>query len=706
VTRATVAIILSNYNHRRYLKESLGAICGQSRPADEIVVIDDGSTDDSVTVIEEFASRYPALRFIRNHRNLGLQASIARALPLVTSEYLVWAASDDRLLPDFLEASMAVLERHPRAGLCFSELSVLKGDTGEIERFAAVPWVAHTFDLSDLPEYLAPADVIRRMQRAYLPITSNSVVVRREALLALGGYPAALEWFSDSFAYTVIALRHGACVVPRTLVLIRSNPGSYSQGGMRDRGRQAVVLTALLHILARPDYRDIRRAFRRCPSNFSPYGTLMLELQLRRIRDWELFVSYLVWKVREYRRGHRLSWARTFAELTLRLLASVRVRSIVKRAVRRVQLLQRDGLVDRTVRFLPGLLGRRGYGWTESLPHRMLAVLSRALYSRRARLARFGYMVMSALLKHRELVYAGRMNFVATLRGPISQHVLTNVALWQTAIFEQPEIPPTLRIHGHVRIVSDPDEVQLDRLFSLLFVSNAFTNLSLFWDEKVAAEAMPTTLTKIEQRRAADLNDVFDLDSPRQAGEAERQGSRRALPLFEPLRAATNYYLKVAHPRAFVVALSFPEDDDGFCDAALEAWLPHLARFRQEFPIVAFCLLNRTMLGQRQGEPPTIDVAPVRSRGLALPDAIALAQVADSFVGCLDSFGLAALAAGRSGVYVDARGPERSEPERLQWVVSDGSPEPCLGLLRRVIQTRQPDRTAGRPEDRPHGIDP
>ena len=123
----------------------------------------------------EFAARYPTIRFLKNSSNVGLQTSMARALSVVTADYLVWAASDDRLLPEFLERSMTVLERHPEAGLCFSELAVLRGDSGRIKRFAELPALAHIFDLSDLPEYMGPADLERRMRRAYLPMTSNSV---------------------------------------------------------------------------------------------------------------------------------------------------------------------------------------------------------------------------------------------------------------------------------------------------------------------------------------------------------------------------------------------------------------------------------------------------------------------------------------------------------------------------------------------------
>ncbi len=332
--KTTVAVILSNYNHGRYLSESLGAICGQTRPADQIVVSDDGSTDNSAAIIEEFARRFSRIQFLRNERNLGLQKSIARALELVKTDYVVWAASDDRLLPEFLEKSMATLERHPEAGLCFSELSVLREDSGQVERLAANPEVKYIYDLFDLPEYMTPSEIVRRMKRAYLPITSNSVVVRRDALLAIGGYLAELEWYSDSFAYTVVALRYGACVVPETLALLRANPGSYSHGGMRDPARQRAVLTAILEVMARPSYGDIRRAFRQCASNFFPWGTLVLKLQLRRMRDWDLFLACLLWKIGDYKRRHQSGWPQTFMTLGLRLFRSVSRRVLPRRESR------------------------------------------------------------------------------------------------------------------------------------------------------------------------------------------------------------------------------------------------------------------------------------------------------------------------------------------------------------------------------------
>jgi glycosyltransferase involved in cell wall biosynthesis len=295
---STVAVVLCNYNHARYLPDSLGHICGQTRAADQVLVIDDGSTDASWEVVQKFAREHSNLQAHANGRNLGLEASIARALQLVRCDYLVWTAADDRLLPPFLERNMAILARHPAAALSFSEVVVLKGDSEEVDRFATNPAAPRIFDLSDLPAYLSPNQLRNRMKLGYLPIASNTAVIRVDRLKEFGGFPAALRWFADSFTCTALAMRHGACVVAEPLALIRSRPESYSQT-MRDVLQQTKVLSAILELLARRELRDIRAFIRDCPSNLTVYDPLILRLLAKRPRDWDLFAAYARWKIFE-----------------------------------------------------------------------------------------------------------------------------------------------------------------------------------------------------------------------------------------------------------------------------------------------------------------------------------------------------------------------------------------------------------------------
>ena len=295
---STVAVVLCNYNHARYLPDSLGHICSQTRPADQILVVDDGSTDDSWDIIQGFARDHSNLQAHANGRNLGLEASIAAALELVRCDYLVWAGADDRLLPRFLERNMTTLANHPDAALSFSEVVVLKGDSDVIDRFATNRAAPRIFDLSDLPVYLSSDRLRQRMRQAYLPIASNTAVIRADALRAFGGFPAELRWFADSFACTALAMRHGACVVAEPLALIRSRPESYSQS-MRDVPQQTAVLNAVLDLLARPEMRDIRAFMKDCPSNLTVYDPLILKVLGKRPRDWDLFATYARWKIRE-----------------------------------------------------------------------------------------------------------------------------------------------------------------------------------------------------------------------------------------------------------------------------------------------------------------------------------------------------------------------------------------------------------------------
>ena len=175
---------------------------------------------------------------------------------------------------------------------------VLKGDSEEIDRFATNPAAPRIFDLSDLPVHLSPDQLRQRMRRAYLPIASNTAVIRADALRAFGGFPAELRWFADSFACTALAMRHGACVLAEPLALIRSRPESYSQT-MRDVPQQTTVLNAVLDLLARPEMRDIRAFMKDCPSNLTVYDPLILKVLGKRPRDWDLFAAYARWKIRE-----------------------------------------------------------------------------------------------------------------------------------------------------------------------------------------------------------------------------------------------------------------------------------------------------------------------------------------------------------------------------------------------------------------------
>jgi hypothetical protein len=372
----------------------------------------------------------------------------------------------------------------------------------------------------------------------------------------------------------------------------------------------------------------------------------MLKGQMCRRRDVDLLVPYLVWVLGEYKREQRLTVGGMVAKLGIRGLRAVRAR------LRRLLV---------------------------ALVRRLREALRSLRWGQRAM-----RLIYHALLKYREQRHARTMNLVASVRGAVSQQVVRNMVAWQLAISRT----AAAGVHGHLHVEGDPDQVQLDRLFSLLCVSGTFESFNIFFDEQVPARGLGGVPGKPDPRREGGRFDLCE-PHPLAPGPPETAGLQRAfLPLFDGRRTVTNY-LKVAHPRAFVVAMSLAEDDDGFADEALGKWLPHLQRLRREVPGVAICLLNRTMLSQDPDEPAPADVSPVRSLGFGMSDAVALAQMADAFVGRLDAFGLAALGAQRPGVYLDPASSGRIAAGRSAWVLADAAPAPCLDMLRVIVREQR-----------------
>jgi glycosyltransferase involved in cell wall biosynthesis len=143
MTTATLSVIVPNFNHAGFVSQALAAILGQSRVPDEIIVLDDASTDNSVEVIQGFIRKDPRIRLVQNPINKGVIATVNAGFEMASGTYVHSAAADDLVLPGFYEESMALLTRHPQAGFC-STLSHLINENGSLVGLFPSAIVSHT----------------------------------------------------------------------------------------------------------------------------------------------------------------------------------------------------------------------------------------------------------------------------------------------------------------------------------------------------------------------------------------------------------------------------------------------------------------------------------------------------------------------------------------------------------------------------------
>lgn len=250
----TLSVVMPNYNHGRFIGEALDAILSQSVAPSEVIVVDDASTDDSVTRIEAIAVRHPLVRLLRNERNRGVMASVNRGIAEAAGDFILSAAADDRVLPGLFEKSLRLLADHSAADICFSDLVFLDADSGE----------AHPKHLRFGREarYFSPREFVEWLPRSEGSIPGSGALFRRSALAAAGGFRESLRWHCDWFASLTLAFRGGCCYVPEPLSSLRFVGGSYSSGSFAFPA-QREVLANLLDLLESEAFADVREAFYR-----------------------------------------------------------------------------------------------------------------------------------------------------------------------------------------------------------------------------------------------------------------------------------------------------------------------------------------------------------------------------------------------------------------------------------------------------------
>ncbi len=207
----TLSVILPNYNHGKLIARAITALLAQERPPDEIVVVDDGSTDDSVTVIRSLAAGSSIIRLIASTVNEGATAALSRGLAASRGTYVYFAAADDWVLPGFFASALAVFARHPEAGLVCGESYLVSGRTGE--HLGVRPIVRP----SNRVTFFSPAQTADLLRRTDNWILTGSAIFAREHVVAAGGFVSELGSFADGYLARKVALRHGFCFVPRLM---------------------------------------------------------------------------------------------------------------------------------------------------------------------------------------------------------------------------------------------------------------------------------------------------------------------------------------------------------------------------------------------------------------------------------------------------------------------------------------------------------
>lgn len=122
-----VSVILPVHNGIKYLRESVKSVLNQTYKNFELIILDDGSTDESGTVIDEFAAADKRIKAV-HQENQKLPQTLNNGFNLARGEYLTWTSDDNRMKPQFLQRMVSNLNKHPSWDMTFANMDIIGED--------------------------------------------------------------------------------------------------------------------------------------------------------------------------------------------------------------------------------------------------------------------------------------------------------------------------------------------------------------------------------------------------------------------------------------------------------------------------------------------------------------------------------------------------------------------------------------------------
>lgn len=176
----SISVVIPTYNRLSYLREALQSVFTQTRPADEIIVVDDGSSDGTAEALADFVSTVP-LRII-SQQNAGQAAARNRGILAAQGTWVAFLDSDDLWMPRKLEEQMAFLIRNPALDFVFGDMVNFTAENRDDEQPEVLDRTVHNYcceNASDLKQFV---EVLLLSN----PVPTPSVVFRRSMVALVG----------------------------------------------------------------------------------------------------------------------------------------------------------------------------------------------------------------------------------------------------------------------------------------------------------------------------------------------------------------------------------------------------------------------------------------------------------------------------------------------------------------------------------------
>ena len=267
VSLGLISVVIPCYNQGQFLSDAIMSVLGQTWRKIELIVVDDGSTDNTRFIVQQF----PAARYIRQ-ANQGLAAARNAGLALSTGQFIVFLDADDKLLPSALEHGGKYLLAHPDDAFVHGDFRRIAEDgspVGTVQKPAT-----------------GRSGYIGLLQNNYIAV-QGAVLYRKDILESIGGFDRSLPACEDYELYLRIARVHQFGYHRHLIAEVRQHSHNMSHDAARMLQTSLRVLRSQKPFLAGNE--ELERAFRAGHAFWrNCYGEKLVMSVARRLRRSKL----------------------------------------------------------------------------------------------------------------------------------------------------------------------------------------------------------------------------------------------------------------------------------------------------------------------------------------------------------------------------------------------------------------------------------
>jgi len=176
-----VSVLMPVHNGEPFLSDAVESILNQSYSDFELILIDDGSTDKTYEILQQFVQMDPRIKVFRNHSNLGLTKSLSSGLEKCRGEFIARHDADDLSEPERFACQIAFLRDHPDYGLVGTAVSRIDSERNIIDR----------------PIVIKGVKGIRALIKGVNPFVHGSIMMRKSTVDTVNGYRSGFRYAQD-----------------------------------------------------------------------------------------------------------------------------------------------------------------------------------------------------------------------------------------------------------------------------------------------------------------------------------------------------------------------------------------------------------------------------------------------------------------------------------------------------------------------------